>query len=376
MRRSLIFALLLLAGCRTLQPDRPDLAPHRKFRIVGYVRGRADIAAIGAQKLTHINYAFAKVNPLGLADFEDPDAPAHLAQLQALKAKNPDLKLIVSIGGWGANYFSDAALDDVSRCRFATSVIAMIKRYALDGVDLDWEYPGLPGPGMKFRPEDKQNFTLLLATLRRELDLLSDARHRKGFDRYTLTIAATGGRYLDHTEMDRLHQYVDWINLMTYDFAGGSSPTTGHHTPLYRSTAAPEKAASTEAYVRQYLAAGVPPQKIVVGAAFYGRGWRGTTPNNEGLYQRWDQYEPEYPYSRIAGSYLGASGTTRMWDAAARAPYLWNAEARRFISYDDPQSLAEKARFVKQNGLGGMMYWEHSHDPSEVLLDAIAGALR
>ncbi|HEY3057257.1 MAG TPA: glycoside hydrolase family 18 protein [Thermoanaerobaculia bacterium] len=372
MKRSLILALLLIAGCRTLGPD---VAPHRKFRIVGYVRGRADINAIGAKKLTHINYAFAKVNPLGVIELEDPDAPSHLAQLQALKAVNPDLKIIVSVGGWGADYFSDAALDDASRCRFADSAINVIKRYALDGIDLDWEYPGQPGPGIKFRAEDKENFTLLLKTLREELDMLSDARRRKRFDRYTLTIASAGGRYFEHTEMEKLHPFLDWINVMTYDFSGGWSPTTGHHTPLYRSAAAAQPE-STETFIRQHLHAGIPPKKIVVGVAFYGRGWRGVIRDNSGLYQRYDQYESDYPYWKLLTQYVHAEGYEQRWDAAAHAPFLWNAEVGRFITYDDPRSLAEKARFVRTYGLGGIMYWEHSHDPSEVLLSTLYFALQ
>ena len=363
----LLLISLLLVGCRTAGTDR-----HQTFKIVGYVRGRADINAIGAEKLTHINYAFAKVNPLGVIDFEDRDAPAHLAQLQALKSRNPQLKLIVSVGGWGADFFSDAALDDASRCRFAMSAVDLIKRYALDGIDLDWEYPGQPGPGIGFRAEDKENFTLLLKTVREEIDRLGEARRRS----YTLSIASAGGRYFDHTQMDRLHVYLDWINVMSYDLSGGWSPGAGHHTPLYRSTFAPATAVSTESMVQQHLDAGIPPRKIVVGVAFYGRGWRGVMPENNGLYQRYDQYESNFPFSTIAHDYLGAPGYERRWDSVAHAPYLWSAEHGRFISYDDPQSLAEKANFVKTHRLGGIMYWEHSHDPSEVLLNAIFNAFR
>jgi hypothetical protein len=214
-QRTLLIAILL-TGCRTAQT----------YKIIGYVRGRAEINAISAEKLTHINYAFAKVNPLGVIDFEDRDAPAHLAQLQALKARNPQLKLIVSVGGWGADFFSDAALTDASRCRFAMSAVDLIKRYALDGIDLDWEYPGQPGPGIGFRAEDKENFTLLLKTVREELDRLGEARRRK----YTLSIASAGGKYFEHTEMNRLHVYLDWINVMSYDLSGGWSPGAGHHT--------------------------------------------------------------------------------------------------------------------------------------------------
>jgi len=362
----LVIALVLI-GCRTL-----GTAPPPKFRIIGYVRGRADINAISAEKLTHINYAFAKVNPLGVIDFEDRDAPAHLAQLQALKARNPELKVIVSVGGWGADFFSDAALTDASRCRFAMSAVDLMKRYALDGIDLDWEYPGQPGPGIGFRAADKENFTLQLKTVREELDRLGEARRRH----YTLSIASAGGSYFDHTEMDRLHVYLDWINVMTYDLSGGWSPAAGHHTPLYRSASAPPNAVSTESIIQQHLEAGIPPSKIVVGVAFYGRGWRGVIPENEGLYQRYDQYESNYPFSTIAHDYLGAPGYERRWDSAAHAPFLWSAERARFISYDDPQSLTEKAKFVRKHDLGGIMYWEHSHDPSEILLNAIFYALR
>lgn len=368
MRWSLLFLGILIAGCRT---STPDLASHRKFRIIGYVRGRADINAISAQKLTHVNYAFAKINPLGVIELEDRDAPAHIAQLQALKARNPDLKVILSIGGWGADFFSDAALDDASRCRLADSAINLIKRYALDGIDLDWEYPGQPGPGIKFRPEDKQNFTLLLKTLRQELDISSDTRRRKGFDRYTLSIASAGGRYFDYTEMDRLHVYVDWINVMAYDLSGGYSATTGHHTPLYRSASAAVTEVSSESFILQHLRAGIPPDKIVLGVAFYGRGWRGVIAENHGLYQPYDQYERDYPYSRISREFLGAAGYERRWDSDAHAPYLWSSEQRRFISYDDPRSLVEKARFVREYHLGGIMYWEQSHDPDEVLLNTL-----
>jgi len=367
--------MLVLCSCRTAR--LPDVAPHRQFRLIGYVRGKADLSAIGAHKLTHINYAFAKVNGLGLAEFEDADSPAHLAQLQALKAKNPDLKIIVSIGGWGADWFSDAALTDASRCNFVASAMDMLKSYALDGIDLDWEYPGQPGPGMIFRAEDKENFTALLKMFREELDMLSDVRRRKGFDRYTLTIASTGGDYFEHTEMPKLQQYLDWVNVMTYDFAGSWSSTTGHHTPLFRSASASPNEPSTETYVRQHLAAGIPSRKIVVGVAFYGRGWVRANRENGGLYQKVDRYQDDdYSYSRLVSQYLNAPGFERRWDADARAPWLWNSETGRFITFDDPQSLSEKARFVRKYDLGGIMYWEHSHDPQEILLDTLYFSLK
>lgn len=368
--RRLLIVLLLTAACRTT--TLAPVAAHREFRIIGYVTRKADLTLIGAQKLTHINYAFAKVNPIGLAEFEDRDAPALIAKLQALKARNPNLKIIVSIGGWGANYFSDAALTEASRCNFVASTMEMLKRYGLDGIDLDWEYPGDPGPGMIFRVEDKENFTALLKMFREELDALSDARGRTGFDRYTLSIASAGGpSYFEHTEIAKLHPYIDWFNVMTYDFAGEWSTTTAHHTALYRSASASPKEASSDAYIQQYLAAGVPSRKLVLGAAFYGRSWIRASRKNGGLYQQFDRYDTELAYSRL----INEPGLERRWDKSAQAPYLWSAETGRFITYDDPQSLRAKAAFVRKHHLGGIMYWEHSHDPHEVLLDAIYASL-
>lgn len=374
----ILLALVSLSttGCSTFgmfgtTPREP------RYRVIAYVRGRAEIHRISPRKLTHINYAFAVVSKEGEIVFADePAAASHLAQLQALKAGNPRLKILVSVGGWGADNFSDAAVDDAARQRFAASGIAMLKRYALDGLDLDWEYPGQPGPGIKFRAEDQQNFTFMLAELRNQLDALSDERGRRGADRYVLTIAsAAGSHYFAHTEMDKLHRYLDWINIMTYDHFTGGGQTTGHHTNLYPylGTAWPP---SADAAVRQHLGAGIPARKLVIGAAFYGRGFAGANPDRHGLYQRYEKYVSDLPFAKLMREYVGLQGYTRYWDRKARAPYLWNEATRTFITYDDVQSVREKAHYVRRNRLGGVMYWEHSHDPEEVLLDAISRILR
>jgi chitinase len=368
----LLGAALLLAACGTTQPARPP-----RYRIIAYVRGRADIPRISAQKLTHVNYAFGVVDNTGEVHLKTADSLRHLRQLEALKTKNPHLKVILSVGGWGADNFSDAALTDASRRRFAASAIRFVTSYDLDGIDLDWEYPGQRGPGIKFRPEDKQNFTLLLKDIRERLDVASDEQHRTGGDRYTLSIASAAGRYFDHTEMDRLHVYLDWINVMTYDFFGSHSQTTGHHTALYGGGSLHGKPLpSAAAFVEQHLAAGIPPEKIVVGIAFYGRGWTGVTADANGLHQPYAGWTVNYSYSTIERSLIGQQGFTRYWDRAAHAPYLWSPSLGVMISYEDPQSVREKARFVKRHRLGGVMYWEHSHDPAEVLLDVLYRNLR
>ena len=362
-----------LAGCRTTSPTSPPEA----HRIVAYVFGnRVDLQRMNAWKLTHINYAFGLVNETGEIFVREPEASWDLAQLQSLKGKNPKLKILVSVGGWGADNFSDAALTEESRARFAESAITLLKRYALDGIDLDWEYPGQPGPGIKFRPEDKQNFTLMLQVLRARLDALSNDRRRAGDDRYVLTIASSGdARYFENTEMGRAATYLDWINIMTYDFSGAWSTTTAHHANLW-----PWKSGgrSSVEYVKRHLEAGIPSRKLVLGVPFYGRGWTGVNPENNGLNQRYEgkALEAGLSFHRLFAEYIDKNGFKRRWDAEAKAPYLWNAAERTLIVYDDQESLLEKTRYIKRNRLGGAMYWEHSHDPDEILLNVLYSNLR
>jgi chitinase len=365
----LLFASMFLCACRASKPMTDD------YRIVGYVTGRTDIGRIGAAKLTHVNYAFGHVSEKGEIVLKNPHAPEHLAQLQALKSTNPKLKVLLSVGGWGADGFSDAALTDESRARFADSGVELLKRYALDGIDLDWEYPGQPGPGIKFRAEDKHNFTLMLKALRGRLDQLSDARGRRGDDRYLLTIASADREYFDHTEMDVLHVYLDHINVMCYDFFNSLTSVTGHHTGLYRSAGADERSRWTEASIKQHLAAGIPPRKLVVGVAFYGRSFIAGNAERP-LNTPYEKYVDAPSFHDLQQKYINKDGYERRWDDQAKAPYLWNPQTRALVTYDDEQSLGEKVKFIKAHHLGGAMYWEHAHDPDEVLLDVLYDGLR
>lgn len=367
--------LVFVAGCRTTPPVEP--VPIEAQRIIGYVVGWKPIEIEDPRRLTHINYAFAQVSDEGEIVFaNNEDAPQHLAQLNAMKQQNPDLKILVSVGGWGADGFSDAAFTQEARERFARSGVALIQQHGIDGIDLDWEYPGQPGPGIKHRPEDKQNFTLMLAELRAQLDALSDEQGRTGNDRYTLTIASTDGVYFEHTEMDRLHHHLDWINIMTYDFFGPWSDITGHHTGLYRSDNPDAPDRSSAASVQRHLDEGIPADKLVLGVAFYGRGWTGVNPEQNGLHQPYERATGSYAYSVLKDEYIDQRGFERMWDDAAKAPYLWSADSTTFITYDDPESLQHKAEFVRARGLGGVMFWEHAHDRDEELLRALNQHLR
>ena len=374
-RLALLIAVVFLAGCQIGRPPART-GPTHSYRVVGYVRPSAEIWRIDARKLTHINYAFALISPEGALYFRNDRAPAHLAQLQALKRRNPHLKLLVSVGGWGADHFSDAALTDSSRQAFARDAVDLIETYALDGIDLDWEYPAQPGPGIVYRPEDRENFTLLLEAMRTRIDSLSDARGLAGDERILLTIASNDdAAYFEHTEMEKLHVYLDFINVMTYDFFSSGSAMTGHHTGLYRSAheGAPDRTAA--AAIDRHLQAGIPPEKVVLGVAFYGRGWTGVRPERNGLNQPFDRFTRAYAYRLLVDQYINRRGFVRYWDDAAKAPYLWNPDSTTFISYEDGESLRHKAAFVRARGLGGIMYWEHSLDPAEALLGVIDEAL-
>ena len=156
-----------------------------------------------------------------------------------------------------------------------------MRRHDLDGFDVDWEYPGLPGDANPHRPEDKENFTALMADLRAALDREGARRGRH----LLLTFAAGASRdFLAHTEMAKVQAVVDFVNLMTYDFrVAGPGEPAGHHANLYPSPADPRQH-SADGAVRDFLAAGVPASKLVLGVPFYGRAWEGVG-SPEGLYQ-------------------------------------------------------------------------------------------
>jgi chitinase len=333
-------------------------------RVVAYVTGWEKPPDIAATKLTHINYAFARIDAEGKAVLPHPGVPANLEYLRSLKTKNPQLKILISVGGWEAEGFSDAAVSQAAREKFARSVVALLREHSLDGVDLDWEYPGQSVAGIKSRPEDKQNFTALLREMRAQLG-----------NRYLLTIASADREYFQFTQMDRLHVYLDWINVMSYDFFNSLTPTTGHHAGLYASAFAAATDRNADASVKQHLAAGIPPQKLVLGVAFYGRGFAGVTPLHEGVNQPYERFEAAHPYSELVQKFIDRSGFVREWDAKAQAPFLWNAQTRAFITYDDPQSIAIKAKYVRVHHLGGVMFWELSQDSNGALLDAIVKGL-
>jgi chitinase len=370
-RRILAWIAILAAALSAAgQTRHPSPSPERP-QIIAYIFPRDRVlqpGEIAAAKLTRINYAFANIHDGRIVAVSPADAP-NFAALVALRQQNPSLQVLVSVGGWlWSGNFSDMALTRASRALFIDSVAAFIRQYQLDGLDIDWEFPGQVGAGNRFRPEDKENYTLLLEELRRRFD----REQRMLGRRLLLSVAAgAGDDFLEHTQMARVARAVDTVNLMAYDFyEPDSDRITGNHAPLYRDPADPRHGSADES-VRDFERAGVPARRIVLGVPFYGHVWGNVGPANHGLFQPGSPVPQPFAHYGDITSTLLQQGFTRYWDAAASVPYLYNQQTRQFVSYEDPVSLAAKCAYVRRNGLGGVMFWEYTADPSGSLLDTI-----
>ena len=360
--------VLVLTGCRSAQEQVH--APANKLAIIGYVpgfRGELDEKTITAKKLTHINYAFVDVKDsmAWLTNLETDTI--NFRRLNNLKRDNPDLKIIISIGGWAwSENFSDAVLTESSRKKFATSSVAIVDQYNLDGVDIDWEYPGLPGEDNVFRPADKQNFTLMFKAIREELDNLA----KKTGKTYALTTALPAfPRLFEVTEMGKVAEYIDYVNIMAYDFYV-SGDTAGHHSNLFASENYEREDSGDKAYTL-YRKEGVPAEKLVLGIPFYGRSWLMNSDDNRGINRQVDSTVRGGGYTFIKDSIMIRPGFERFWDEKAKAPYLWNAETRQLVTYDDDESVKFKCEYVKDRHMAGVMFWQYASDPKEYLLTAV-----
>ena len=343
---------------------------------------------IPVEKLTHIIYSFTNVVD-GEMKFRKPEiAGPKLEALVKQKQRNSDLKVMIACGGWGADGFSDMALTAEGRAKFIASASEFIKKYQLDGLDMDWEYPGISGAGTMAREEDTKNFTALMKGLREMLDEFDIPK--------VLTFASAGWkRYYDFIEINEVMKYADYTNVMTYDLVSGVSEYTGHHTALgdvasedilgtpfqkhldslhLNGRNSDPKPRSTQKIVNFLIEQSVDPKQIVIGGAFYGRVWKGVVPENNGLYQRSGGMHIGWlAYNQIRKSYEHDTNFTRYWDENAEAPYMYNALDSLMLSYDDTVSVAKKTKYAMDNGLGGIMFWELGNDTKEdgSLLDAI-----
>jgi chitinase len=375
--------------------------PNQANRVVAYFTAwgiyarNYQVTDIPALKVTDINYAFLNIqngrcvlgDPWAETDkrypavttslgtfIEDswngPQLPYYgnlnrLNQLRDLALKKGHkVNLIFSIGGWTwSKYFSDVALTDASREIFVQSCVELMHKYKFDGLDLDWEYP--VGGGLSdniYRQQDKQNYTLLLKRFREVM----------GPD-YKLTIAAPAGpTNIVNLEWEKISKYIDWMNLMTYDFHGSWENKTGHNAPLYHNPADPStdlnaSKLNVSSAVSEIVKQGMPSRQVVLGLGFYGRGWQNVPEKNNGLFQSgtlaqvgtWEN--GVFDYWDLLNKYKN-QGYTEYYDFASQVPYLYNPTTKIFITYDNVESIKAKVDYIKTNNLGGAMFWELSGD--------------
>ena len=350
-----------------------------------------DVDDIKGDELTHIYLSFARIdNNFEISDKEVriqiqvgdkrvalPDIVSSQMvvkdtweKIKQLQEKYPKLKVIIAVGGWEAEGFSDMAATPITREIFADSVVRYVKEHNLAGIDLDWEYPVNGGWGViETRPEDKDNFTELIKILREKL----------GPDKEITFCAAGGGWFLDVVDFEKVVPLVNGVNLMAYDYEGGWSDKAAHHTNLYSN---PKGGMSTDLATQNLIKKGVPSQKLTIGAAAYGREFKNVAagPNKDGLFQKFVTEDKLtwrdgiIPYTYLKNYYIEKNGFKRYWDDVAKAPYLY--DGKTFISYDDEQSISEKCDYIKAKNLQGIMYWEYVDDINGDLLNTMHNGLK
>ncbi|WP_282073627.1 glycoside hydrolase family 18 protein [Polaribacter atrinae] len=372
-----IFLLPLFFGCNKTaekQNSVPQETQNENYKIIGYAAGYEDydFSKIDATKLTHINFAFANIVD-GKAKFELETDKAKIATLISLKKQNPTLKVLYSVGGWvWSDQFSTMAAFDNSRIKFAESCVNLLIEHGFDGVDLDWEYPGQRGEDNPFRPSDKDNFTLLLAEIRKALD----DEGKKNNSHYLLTIATgSDDAYIEQTDLGEAQKYLDFINVMCYDFYQGWYYQTGHHSNLYPSERDAYNVNSGVDAMERHLEAGVPADKLVMGIPFYGRQWKKVSSIKDGLNEHSQEGGYIVSYKELKEK-IAKGKYKEMYDESAKASYLWSESDSTFVSWETSKDIQLKTAFIKENGFGGAMFWEYSLDKDQELLNTLFKGLK
>ena len=317
-------ALGVLASCGSVKSGEEALAVSRDSKVVvAYVTSWSEVMP-DPQYMTHINYAFGHVNE----NFNGVkiDNEKRLKQIVDLRKQKPELKVLLSIGGWGSGRFSEMAANDEYRRAFAADCDRVVKEFALDGIDIDWEYPTSSMANISSSPDDTENFTLLM----------QDIRAAIGNEKELTLATVASARYID---FKAILPFVDFVNIMAYDMA--SAPK--HHSALYPSGHSGD--ITSDGAVTAHLKAGVPPSKLVMGMPFYGRGG--------------DGYPSFQDYNKVGNT---DTQYTEKWDEVAQVPYLADKNDTLVFGFENPHSLAIKCQYILDKDLLGGMYWDYSGD--------------
>lgn len=317
-------ALGVLVSCGSVKSGEEVVAASRDSKVVvAYVTSWSEVMP-DPQYMTHINYAFGHVNE----SFNGVkiDNEERLRQIVDLRKQKPELKVLLSIGGWGSGRFSEMAANDEYRRAFAADCDCVVKEFALDGIDIDWEYPTSSMANISSSPDDTENFTLLM----------QDIRAAIGNEKELTLATVASARYID---FKAILPSVDFVNIMAYDMA--SAPK--HHSALYPSGHSGD--ITSDGAVTAHLKAGVPPSKLVMGMPFYGRGG--------------DGYPSFQDYNKVGNT---DTQYTEKWDEVAQVPYLADKNDTLVFGFENPRSLAIKCQYILDKDLLGGMYWDYSGD--------------
>ena len=317
-------ALGVLVSCGSVKSGEEAIAASRESKVVvAYVTSWSEVMP-DPQYMTHINYAFGHVNE----SFNGVkiDNEERLRQIVDLRKQKPELKVLLSIGGWGSGRFSEMAANDEYRRAFAADCDRVVKEFALDGIDIDWEYPTSSMANISSSPDDTENFTLLM----------QDIRAAIGNEKELTLATVASARYID---FKAILPSVDFVNIMAYDMA--SAPK--HHSALYPSGHSGD--ITSDGAVTAHLKAGVPPSKLAMGMPFYGRGG--------------DGYPSFQDYNKVGNT---DTQYTEKWDEVAQVPYLADKNDTLVFGFENPRSLAIKCQYILDKDLLGGMYWDYSGD--------------
>lgn len=343
--------------------EHMDVGRAKKGRVVMYVMDDAEmeLRSGDADKLDQLNVSFALIRD-GEADVSHWRGQKKVA---AFLKKHPHVDGVLSVGGWGADGFSDACQTVEGQTKLADSILRIMDEHGFVGVDIDWEYPGVPGTGIVSREDDVEGWYGLLEKLRAGLD----AREKLHGREYILSAAlGAGDAHLDAIDPARLNGLLDQAVLMTYDLKGFER-ITGHHAGLYPDQDKPGTGAHA---VQKLIAGGVHPGRILLGVPAYGRVWRQVSGGGDGLEQRAaTSGNKTISFDQVLR--LERDGYTRYYDEAAKAAWWFDGET--FVSAEDGQSVAYKCGWLAGKGLQGAAVWQYTQDPNGDMLAMLDAAL-
>ena len=322
-----------------------------KPQVIAYYAGdEKSIDEFDLKGVDQIIYSFLHLKKNKLAIDNKKDSLT-LINVVNQKKKYPKLKVLVSLGGWGGcETCSEIFSSKEARTEFAISTADVIESFNADGIDLDWEYPGISGyPGHTYKPEDRENFTDLIVQLRKYMgkdDILSFA-------------AGASNRFFENSiEWDKVMPLVNNVNLMTYDFYGSGSTKTGHHTALSSNKFQDR---SAESSIEALMNLGVKPSQIFIGGAFYIKTFKNVANINNGLNQNaeWNRSYDQINFEDVKSSF------NFYWDDVANSPYAYDSINKIFATFDDNKSIKLKSKYALDKKLGGIMFWQLMNDKKQ-----------